>query len=50
MVCSGNQAVYVTGTLARTVTIGIVAMLLMVGISALVQVANSRINIKNLNP
>jgi hypothetical protein len=49
MIRSGNQAVYVTGKLARTVAVGMAAMLLMFGIAALVEAGNNRINSKKLN-
>jgi hypothetical protein len=50
MVRSGNQAVYVTGKLAKTITIGIVTTMLMFGIAALVEALNNRNNLKKLNP
>jgi hypothetical protein len=50
MVRSGNQAMYATGKLATTIAFGIVAMLLMVGVSALIQVRNNSNNIKKLTP
>jgi hypothetical protein len=47
---SGNQAVYATGKLATTIAFGIVAMLLMVGASALIQIRDNSINIKKITP